>query len=219
MVSQQQHEAHTWSRSAGARNDPFEVHAALVHAHEDFGHEANDKQSLLNLFETELARGPSPSAHTQNEASPSAHTQNEARKRNVQVYDNVFSMESALKSKAPSDRSTQLDNPNLEQTPQTPAQVCILALDLGLGAALSSFRACLSDIANSVQLASAAVQSADRIRIESAMVSFRSFAHELAASAKVVEQRLKSDMAKLELGETMITPHKDNKCAEFLSSE
>lgn len=197
------------SRIAGARNDPFEFHAALAHAPENYDREPNDKQSLLNLFEAELARGP----------SPSTHTQNEARKGNVQVYDNVFSMGSALKSKAPLHRSTQLDNTNLEQTPQTAAQVCILALDLGLGAALSSFRACMSDIADSVQQASAAVQSADRTRIESAMVSFRSFAHELAVSAKVVEQRLKSDTAKLELGETISTPNTDNRCTEFLSSE
>lgn len=167
-----------------------------MHAPENYGRESNDKQSLLNLFEAELARGP----------SPSTHTQNEARKGNVQVYDNVFSMGS-------------LDNTNLEQTPQTAAQVCILALDLGLGAALSSFRACMSDIADNVQQASAAVQSADRTRIESAIVSFRSFAHELAASAKVVEQRLKSDTAKLELGKTITTPNTDNKCTEFLSSE
>lgn len=128
-------------------------------------------------------------------------------------------MGSALKSTAPLDRSTQLDNTNLDQTPQTPAQVCIHALDLGLGAALSSFHACMSDIAESVQQASAAVQSADRSRIESAMASFRSFAHELAASARVVELRLKSDTAKLDLGETITTPEKDNRCTEFLPSE
>lgn len=180
-----------------------------MHGHESYGREANDKQSLLNLFEAELARG----------SPPSAHSQTEARKRNVQVYDNVFSMESAFKSKAPLDRSTQLDNTNLEQTPQTPAQVCMIALDIGLGAALSSFRACMADIADSVQQASATVQSADRIRIESALVSFRSFAHELAASAKVVEQRLKSDTTNLEHGETITIPHKDNRCTEFLSSE
>lgn len=127
-------------------------------------------------------------------------------------------MRSALKSKAPLDRSTQLNNTDLDQTPQTPAQVCIQALDLGLGAALTSFHACMNDIAESVHQASAAVHSADRSRIGSAMASFRSFIHELAASANVVEQRLKSDTAKFDHGETITTPNKD-RCAEFLSSE
>lgn len=77
----------------------------------------------------------------------------------------------------------------------------------------------MSDIVESVQQASAAVQSADKSRIESAMASFRSFNHELAASARVVELRLKSDTPKLDLGETITKPEKDDRCTEFLPSE
>lgn len=122
-------------------------------------------------------------------------------------------MRSALKSKDQFNRSTQLNNTNLDQTPQTPAQVCIQALELGVSAALSSFHACMNDIAESVQQASAAVQSADRSRIENAIASLRSFSHEFATSAKAVEQTLKSDR------ETIKTTSKDNRCVEFLSSK
>lgn len=163
----------------------------------------------MNLFEAELAKVPSPSAHTQTEAS----------KGNHYVYNDVFSMRSALKSQALLDRSAKLSGTNLDHSPQTTTQVCIQALDLGLGAALSAFNACLNDIMESVQQASAAVRSADRYRIESAMASFRCFTHEIAASAKVVDQRLKSDTMDPDQGENMTTPNKDNRCAEFLSSK
>lgn len=203
LISQQQHNTHTSSRSAGARDHTVEFNAALAHAPETCSRDANDKQSLLNVFEAELARVPSPSADTKNE-------------ENVHICDNVGS---APKSKDHFKGSTQLNNTNLDQTPQTPAQVCIQALELGLGAALSSFHACMNDIAESVQRASAAVNSADRSRIESTIASFRSFAHELAASAKVVEQTLKADSGKLDQRKTNTTTNKDNLRVEFLSSK
>lgn len=77
----------------------------------------------------------------------------------------------------------------------------------------------MNDIAESVQRASAAVHSADRSRIESTIASFRSFAHELAASAKVVEQTLKSDRGKLDQRKTITTTNKNNTRVEFLSSK
>lgn len=210
LISEQQHDAPTSSRSAGARDHLFEFNAAIAHAPETYSRDANDKQSLLNLFEAELARVP----------SPSAHTKNERRKGNVHVCDNVFSMRSALKSRDQFNRLTQLNNTTLHQTPQTPAQVCIQALELGLSAALSSFHACMNEIAESVQQASAAVQSVDRSRIETAIASFRTFAQELAASAKAVEQTtLKSDIGKLDQRETIKTRNKDSTCVEFMSSK
>lgn len=164
---------------------------------------------MLNLFEAELARVP----------SLSTPTKNEAHKENVHVCDNVFPMRSTFKSKNQFNQSTQLNNTNVDQTPQTPAQICIEALELALGAALSSFHACMNDIAESVQRASAAVQSADRGRIESAIASFRSVAHELAACAKAVEQTLKSDRGKFDPRETITTTNNDNRYVELLSSK
>lgn len=128
-------------------------------------------------------------------------------------------MRSAFKSKDLLDQSTELNDTNLDQNPQTPAQVCIQALNLGLGTALSSFHACMNDIVGSVQQASEAVQSADRSRIESVMASFRSFAREIAASANVVEQNLKSEKGMLDQGETIAAPNKDNRGARFLSGK
>lgn len=204
LISQQQHDAHTSSRSAGTRDHTFEFNAALAHAPETCSRDANDKQSLLNVFEAEFARVPSPSADTKNE-------------ENVHICDNVGS---APKSKNHFKGSTQLNNTNLDQTPQTPAQVFIQALELSLSAALSSFHACMNDIAESVQRASAAVHSADKSRIESVTIaSFRSFAHEVAASAKVFEQTLKADRGKLDQRKTNTTTNKDNIRVEFWSSK
>lgn len=74
----------------------------------------------------------------------------------------------------------------------------------------------MNDIAESVQRASAAVHSADRSRIES---SFRNFAREVAASAKVVEQTLNPDRGKLDQRDTNTTTNKDNVPSEILSSK
>lgn len=128
-------------------------------------------------------------------------------------------MRSAHKPKDQFNQSTQLNNTNLDLTLQTPAQVCIQALELGLGAALTSFHVCMNDIAENVQRASAAVHSADRSRIESAIASFRSFAHDFVSSAKAVEQTLKSDRGRLDQRENNIPTNKDNICVEFLSSK
>lgn len=203
LIIQQQHDAHTSSPSAGARDHTFEFNAALAHAQETCNRDGNDKQSLLNVFEAELARVPSPSADTKNE-------------ENVHICENVGS---APKSKDQFNGSTQLNTTSLGQTSQTPAQVCIQALELSLSATLSSFHVCMNDIAESVQRASAAVHSADRNRIESAIASFRSFAQALGASAKVVEQTLKSEREKLDQRETNKMTNKDKISVEFLSSK
>lgn len=189
--------------SLKARDHTFEFNAALAHPPETCSRDENDKPSLLNVFEAELARVPSPSADTQKE-------------ENVHICENVVS---APHSKDQFNGSIQLNNTNRGQTPQTPAQVCIQALELSLSATLSSFHVCMNDIAESVQRASAAVHSEDRSRIESTIASFRSFAQELGASAKVVEQTLKSDKGKLDQLETNTMTNKDNISVEFLSSK
>lgn len=74
----------------------------------------------------------------------------------------------------------------------------------------------MNDIAESVQRASAAVHSADRSRIES---TFRNFAREVAASAKIVEQTLSPDRRKLDQRDTNITTNKDNVPSEILLSK
>lgn len=203
LIIQQQHDAHTSSPSARARDHKFEFNAALAHAPETCNLDGNDKQSLLKVFEAELARVPLPSADTKTE-------------ENVHICENVGS---APKSQDQFNGSTQLNNASLGQTPQTPAQVCIQALELSLSATLSSLYVCMNDIAESVQRASAAVHSADRNRIESAIASFRSFAQALGASAKVVEQTLKSEREKLDQPETNKMTNKDKISVEFLSSK
>lgn len=189
--------------STGARDHMFEFNSALAHAPETCSRDGNDKQSLLNVFEAELVRFQSPSADTKNE-------------ENFHICETVVS---APQSKDQFNGSTQLNNTNRGQAPENPAQVCIQALELSLSATLSSFHACMNEIAESVQRASAAVHSADRSRIESAIASFRSFAQELEASAKVVEQTLKSDKGKLDQWESNTMINKDNTSVEFLLSK
>lgn len=194
LICQQQVDTHTSSRSAGARDHSFEFNAAPAHEPETYSRDANNKQSLINVFEAELARVPK-------------------IEENAQICEDI---RSAPKSEDHINGSTRLNHTNLDQNPQTPAQVCIQALELGLGAALSSFHACMNDIAESVQRASEAVHSADSSRIESI---FRNFAREVAASAKVVEQTLKPDRGKLDQRETNTTTNNDNVPSEILSGK